>query len=63
MYPTNAMMISGIHQLLFPRLISSKVFDGAINVFDTRCHWVSPGVGTDADCTSISLMISPFANR
>ncbi len=35
-------MISGSHQLLFPRLMSSNVFDGAANVFATRCHCVNP---------------------
>jgi len=30
------------HQLLLPRLMSSKIFDGAVNVFVTRCHWERP---------------------
>ena len=38
----NAPTISGSHQLLLPRLMSSKVFDGAANVFVTRCHWFRP---------------------
>ena len=36
------MIRNGIHQLLGPRLMSSKVFDGAVKVFVTRCHWDKP---------------------
>jgi hypothetical protein len=54
------MMMNGIHQLLLPRLMSSNVFDGAVNVFATRCHWLSPEAGSAEDCTPISFMISPF---
>ena len=59
MYPTSAMTMNGIHQLLLPRWISSKVFDGAVNVLETRCHWDRPGVAPAADCTSGSVMNSP----
>src|ERR1035437_802467 len=54
------MMINGIHQLLLPCVMYSKVLDGAVKVFETRCHWLSPGVGSTAGCTAISFMISPF---
>ena len=43
MYVKIAPIISGSHQLLFPRLMSTNVFEGAVNVFVTRCHWLRPG--------------------
>src|SRR5580692_4079217 len=64
MYPTRAKIKKGSHQLLLPRLMSSKVFDGAVNVLITRCHWLRPaGADPASDVTSISLMISPLSSR
>ncbi len=51
MYANNAPMISGSHQLLLPRLISSNVFDGAVNVSATRCHCVRPAPSGVASVT------------
>ena len=31
-------MTNGSHQLLWPRLMSVKVLEGAVNVSITRCH-------------------------
>jgi len=43
-------MTNGSHQLRLPRLMSSKVFDGAVNVFATRCHWERPvAAATDSN--------------
>ena len=37
-----------IHQLLLPRWMSWKVFDGAVKVQTTRCHWERAGAACDA---------------
>jgi hypothetical protein len=39
--------------------MSSKVLDGAVKVFATRCHWERP-VAWAPDSTAVSL-ISPLA--
>jgi hypothetical protein len=39
--------------------MSSKVFDGAVKVFATRCHWERP-VAWAPDSTAVSL-IFPLA--
>jgi hypothetical protein len=41
--------MNGSHQLLLPRLMSAKVFDGAENVQVTRCHWDRPEFASATD--------------
>src|SRR4051812_39097290 len=56
------MIRSGIHQLLWPALMSAKVLDGAVNVLTTRWVSVSPGATSVADWTASSFMIAPLEN-
>jgi hypothetical protein len=52
-------MMKGNHQLLLPRLMSSKVLDGAEKMLMTRCICDMPGVGATI-WPSDSLMIPPL---